>query len=230
MATTKAAKATAAKPAAAKKPETKAPAAKKPAAKAPATKPAAAKKPAAKAPATKPAAAKAPAAKKPAAAKAPAVKKPAAAKKPAVKASAATKKAPATPAFSTKKTALEISALNLLFDYYGELLRPRLQETFRFYYEENLSLSEIAATLNVTRQGVHEALKTAETTLTDYEAKLGLVKKNAEHEAVLKSVEEAVAKTLQDPAIVALKDKKDISRIRRQLKKIVSLAKASTGE
>jgi predicted DNA-binding protein YlxM (UPF0122 family) len=133
----------------------------------------------------------------------------------------ATKKA----AFSIKKSAEEVSALNLLFDYYGELLRPRLQKAYRLYYEENLSLSEIASTLKVTRQGVHEALKTAEATLRDYEAKLGLVKKSKEYAVILKSVEDAVEKTLEDPSIVSLKDKKDLSRIRRQLKKIVSSVK-----
>ncbi|MDR2609835.1 MAG: hypothetical protein LBC58_00085 [Clostridiales Family XIII bacterium] len=221
MATTKAkkpaAKAPAAKePTAAKKPATKAPAAKKPAE--------AKKAPAAKKPAE---AKKAPAAKKPAEVKkAPAVKKPAA-KTPAAKKPAEAKKAPAAiPAFSIKKTAEEVSALNLLFDYYGELLRPRLQEAYRFYYEDNLSLSEIADTLKVTRQGVHEALKTAETALNDYEAKLGLGRKNREYLSVLKSVEDAVEKALQDPAIVALKDKKDADRIRRQLKKIIASVKA----
>jgi predicted DNA-binding protein YlxM (UPF0122 family) len=183
--------------------------------KAPEKKPAA--KPAAK-PATKPAAkpvAK-PAAKPAARPAAKPVAKSAA--KPAAKTSAVK-----NPAFSTKKTAEEVSTLNLLFDYYSELLRPRLQEVYRLYYEENLSLSEIAGTLKVTRQGVHEALKKAETELNDYEAKLGLVKKGQEYVAVQKSVDDAVAKTLADPAITSLKDKKDIDRIRRQLKKIASL-------
>ncbi len=63
----------------------------------------------------------------------------------------------------------------LLSDFYGELLTARQQEVFRYYYEEDLSLGEIAENLDITRQAVHDNLKRAESALENYEHKLGLL-------------------------------------------------------
>ena len=45
------------------------------------------------------------------------------------------------------------------------------------YYEENLSLSEIADEFGISRQGVSDALRNAVRALNEYERKLGLVEK-----------------------------------------------------
>ena len=49
----------------------------------------------------------------------------------------------------------------LLYDYYGELLTEKQQTCFDLYYNQDLSLSEIAEDLGVTRQGVHDTLARA---------------------------------------------------------------------
>ena len=63
----------------------------------------------------------------------------------------------------------------LLSDFYGKLLTDRQQEVIRYYYEQDLSLGEIAENLKITRQAVHDNLKRAERALEDYELKLGLL-------------------------------------------------------
>lgn len=44
--------------------------------------------------------------------------------------------------------------MTMLFDFYGELLTQRQREFFDLYYNEDLSLGEIAENNDITRQGV----------------------------------------------------------------------------
>ena len=71
----------------------------------------------------------------------------------------------------------DITQASLLYDFYGQLLSKRQSQVMELYHEENLSLSEIASEFNISRQGVHDALKNAEKALSEYERKLGLVEK-----------------------------------------------------
>ena len=71
-----------------------------------------------------------------------------------------------------KATPLEMS---LLFDFYGETLTEKQRELFDLYYNEDLSLSEIAEHAGITRQGVRDSVKRAEHALHEMEDKLGLV-------------------------------------------------------
>jgi predicted DNA-binding protein YlxM (UPF0122 family) len=71
------------------------------------------------------------------------------------------------------------SKMNLLYDFYGGLLKKKQRDIFRMYYEEDLSLAEIAADLGISRQGVHNALKKSAAALETYEDALGLVAKHA---------------------------------------------------
>ena len=68
-------------------------------------------------------------------------------------------------------------ALNFLLDFYGPLLTPHRQELLRLYCEEDLSQQEIADQMEITRQGVFDAMNKAKRQLADYEEKLGLVKR-----------------------------------------------------
>ncbi len=62
----------------------------------------------------------------------------------------------------------------VLFSFYGELLPPNQREMARMYFEEDLSLSEIAAQVSLSRQGVHEAVTRAARELANFEETLGL--------------------------------------------------------
>ena len=69
-----------------------------------------------------------------------------------------------------------------LLDFYGELLTERKRSVMDMYYNEDFSLSEIAAEIDISRQGVRDIIKKCEDELFFYEEKLGLARK-------LKSVE-----------------------------------------
>ncbi|MBQ0017610.1 MAG: winged helix-turn-helix transcriptional regulator [Clostridiales bacterium] len=64
---------------------------------------------------------------------------------------------------------------SLLYDFYGALLGESQAEVMTMYHEDNLSLSEIAEELGMSRQAVHYTLKKAEGKLEEFEEKLGLV-------------------------------------------------------
>ncbi len=65
--------------------------------------------------------------------------------------------------------------MSLLFDFYGETLTEKQRELFDLYYNEDLSLAEIAEYAGITRQGVRDSIKRAEHALREMEEKLGLV-------------------------------------------------------
>nr|WP_279286588.1 YlxM family DNA-binding protein [Anaerotruncus colihominis] len=69
---------------------------------------------------------------------------------------------------------LEIS---VLLDFYGEMLTEKQRDVVELYYNEDLSLSEIAAHSQITRQGVRDSIKRAEGVLLDLEGRLGLAKR-----------------------------------------------------
>ena len=69
---------------------------------------------------------------------------------------------------------LEVS---YLLDFYGEVLTQKQHDFLVYYYDEDLSLSEIAENEGITRQGVRDAIKRAEAQLFDMEKKLGVAAK-----------------------------------------------------
>ena len=68
----------------------------------------------------------------------------------------------------------KVAWIILLYDFYGQLLTERQQNFLELYYEDDLSLGEIAGKFDVSRQAVHDSLKRAEQTLVKYEEELGL--------------------------------------------------------
>jgi predicted DNA-binding protein YlxM (UPF0122 family) len=77
--------------------------------------------------------------------------------------------------------------LACLLDFYGEVLSERKQSVLSLYYNEDLSLAEIAEEIGISRQGVRDLIKKAEEELLFLEEKLGLEKKF--NEALTKSDE-----------------------------------------
>ena len=65
----------------------------------------------------------------------------------------------------------------MLFDYYGSLLTDRQQQIYEDAVSNDLSLSELADTYEISRQGVHDLLKRCDRILAEYEEKLGCVRR-----------------------------------------------------
>ena len=98
------------------------------------------------------------------------------------------------------KKRLEIS---ILLDYYGALLTERQREILDYYYNDDMSLSEIADETGITRQGVRYQIKFAENKLEEFEEKLGLLAKRTLLE---KDIETIRAASADIPALSPLID------------------------
>ena len=80
-------------------------------------------------------------------------------------------------------------AITWLMDFYGPLLTEHRREVARLYCEEDLSLSEIAEQLGITRQGVHDIIKRCDRILEGYEEKLGLAERFARIQKIVEGTE-----------------------------------------
>ena len=81
----------------------------------------------------------------------------------------------------------------VLLDYYGDLLTEKQRDIMQLYYYEDLSLSEIAENENISRQGVHDAIKHAEQYLDEFEEKMGLFKKTSVMREMINSIRSCTA-------------------------------------
>lgn len=72
----------------------------------------------------------------------------------------------------------EIIYYNNLFDCYGDLLTDKQREYFIDYYQNNLSLSEMAINYGVSRNAIHKQLKKIIEVMENYEVKLSIISKN----------------------------------------------------
>ena len=75
----------------------------------------------------------------------------------------------------------------MMFDFFGDLLTDKQQEYFDLYHNEDLSLSEIAESAGISKQGVYDIITRAEKTLIELEAKTGIIQKWLETRAKLGS-------------------------------------------
>ena len=67
--------------------------------------------------------------------------------------------------------------MTMLFDFYGELLTARQKELFDLYYNDDLSLAEIAENEGISRQGVRDVIVRAEAAMQEIEDKTGLIRR-----------------------------------------------------
>ena len=85
--------------------------------------------------------------------------------------------------------------LVLLLDCYGELMTDRQRDVAELYYNDDLSLSEIADDMGITRQGVRDLIKRAEGNLQTFEEKLGLHKRFVETQKGLSKLKKSLEET-----------------------------------
>lgn len=108
--------------------------------------------------------------------------------------------------------------LSLLLDFYGELLSEKVRRASELYYNDDLSLSEVAEDMGITRQGVRDLIKRAEGNLYGYEQKLGLYKRFLEMQKGLGTLKESLVK-----AKCLLNNKIEQSEIDKEISGMIKL-------
>lgn len=88
--------------------------------------------------------------------------------------------------------------LNILFDYYGELLTEKQQEFFKDYYFDNLTMQEIADNNDISRNAVHKTLNTINSKLEYYEEKLKLYDKSLKIRDLISELDETTKEKIND--------------------------------
>ena len=89
----------------------------------------------------------------------------------------------------------------LLYDFYGELLTDHQKEVYEQFVLEDLSLSEIAESAGISRQGVHDLVKRCNKLLEGYEAKLHLVEKFLSVKQKVQEINELLDSESEDEVI-----------------------------
>lgn len=100
--------------------------------------------------------------------------------------------------------------MTMLYDFYGELLTDRQREFFDYYYNNDLSLSEIAENAGISRQGVRDVIVRAEGVMQEIEDKTGLIRRfeqlRAQADGMAAAAEElqTLGRRYEDPRLGAL--------------------------
>lgn len=107
----------------------------------------------------------------------------------------------------------------MLYDFYGDLLTDRQKEFYDLYYNDDLSLSEIAENYDITRQGVRDIIVRAERALEDVEEKTGLIRRYHSTKASLSTLS-GLCSELETLNRTKLGDT-DVDRICSQISEII---------
>lgn len=100
--------------------------------------------------------------------------------------------------------------ITLLYDIYGNMLTEKQSEAIELYYNDDLSLAEIADIAGISRQGVRDNIKRAENVLYDVEEKLGIAKRFLKIKKKLSEIDNIIIDIEKSPDVKFLSD--DIKR------------------
>ncbi|MDD6214278.1 MAG: YlxM family DNA-binding protein [Firmicutes bacterium] len=95
-------------------------------------------------------------------------------------------------------------SVSVLMDFYGELLTQKQIEALNGYYNQDLSLAEIAEEMDISRQGVRDFIKKGELHLIEFEEKLGLAEKFLSIRKTADDMSEIIAKMPQNGSTARL--------------------------
>lgn len=87
--------------------------------------------------------------------------------------------------------------ITILMDFYGQLLTKKQIDALNYYYNEDLSLSEIGEILGISRQGAHDFIKRGEKQLLEYENELNLASRFRNAKDKIKSIK-LLAQSISD--------------------------------
>ena len=85
----------------------------------------------------------------------------------------------------------------MLFDFYGDLLTERQREFYDLYYNEDLSLAEIAENYGISRQGVRDVIVRAEAAMSEIEEKTHIIRRFHQSRAAIAAIDAAADKLLR---------------------------------
>lgn len=103
--------------------------------------------------------------------------------------------------------------VSVLWQIYGKLLTEKQYQFIDYYYNQDLSLSEIAENENITRQAVRDIIKKGERKLFEYEEKLLFMKKTINQEKQIQTILFNLNKIQKDSS------DKQVSSILEEIKK-----------
>ncbi len=106
--------------------------------------------------------------------------------------------------------------MSMLCEFYGKLLTQKQYSFLNDYYNNDLSLSEIAENNQITRQAVRDIIKKGEKKLFEYEEKLQFMNKTLDKN---KKIENAITELtkIKEECI----DKKIITKMENVIKKLI---------
>lgn len=106
----------------------------------------------------------------------------------------------------------------LLLDFYAPLLTAGQREVLAGYFEEDLSLAELAEQRGVSRAAVHDTVRRGLKALEEYEKRLGLVARYEQDRQSLKRLLDLV-----ETALVNGRDERaTLTEVRRFLREALS--------
>ena len=85
----------------------------------------------------------------------------------------------------------------MLFDFYGDLLTERQREFYDLYYNEDLSLAEIAENYGISRQGVRDVIVRAEAAMSEIEEKTHIIRRFHQSKAAIAAIDAAADELLR---------------------------------
>ena len=110
--------------------------------------------------------------------------------------------------------------ISVLCQLYGKALTEKQYEVLTDYYNNDLSLSEIAENNNITRQAVRDIIKKGENKLYELEENISLMRKVIDEEKIIANIE----KELDELKKITNSDNevaKKINNIKKELKKMI---------
>ena len=105
--------------------------------------------------------------------------------------------------------------IGILFGIYGELLTKKQYELLNDYYNNDLSLSEIAENNNITRQAVNDVINKGKNKLIEIEEKLCFLKKMLNQEKQIKKIINELEKVENET------NKIEIQSIKKRLEQLI---------
>ena len=100
--------------------------------------------------------------------------------------------------------------ISVLLDHYGAMLTDKQREVIDLYYNDDLSLAEIAEQEGITRQGVRDNIKRGEAQLLEMEQKLHAARRFERLAALVSEADETLAAIEKDYA-----DRRRVSSVRQ---------------